>query len=192
MIHITTSAQQHFSNLLVHQEPGTQIRVFAINPGTSNAECGISYCPSNAIEVTDTELKYEKFLVYVDKLSLPYLQDAEIDFITDKLGSQLTLKAPNAKKLNIVNDDAPLIDRIEYFLQSNINPQLESHGGQVKLIELTDDMLAVLQFGGGCNGCAMVDYTLKEVVETKLLETFSELKGICDLTEHKHGEHSYY
>ncbi|CAJ0994916.1 Fe/S biogenesis protein NfuA [Sodalis praecaptivus] len=191
MIRITDAAQKHFAKLLSNQEPGTQIRVFVINPGTPNAECGVSYCPPDAVEATDTELKFDRISAYVDELSAPYLQDAEIDFVTDKLGSQLTLKAPNAK-MRKVSDDAPLIERVEYLLQSQINPQLAGHGGQVTLMEITDDMLAIFQFGGGCNGCSMVDYTLKEGIEKELLEKFPELKGVRDLTEHQRGEHSYY
>lgn len=87
-------------------------------------------------------------------------EDAEIDFVTDQLGSQLTLKTPNAK-MRKVSDDAPLMERVEYLLQSQINPQLAGHGGRVTLMEITDDGTAILQFGGGCNGCSMVDVTLK-------------------------------
>ena len=191
MIRITDAAQEHFAKLLANQEPGTQIRVFVINPGTPTAECGVSYCPPDAVEATDTELKFDKINAYVDELSAPYLVDAEIDFVTDKLGSQLTLKAPNAK-MRKVSEDAPLIERVEYVLQSQINPQLAGHGGQVSLMEITDDHLAILQFGGGCNGCSMVDYTLKEGIEKELLEKFPELKGVRDLTEHQRGEHSFY
>ena len=61
-----------------------------------------------------------------------------------------------------VADDAPLIERVEYVIQTQINPQLASHGGKITLIEITDDGYAVLQFGGGCNGCSMVDVTLKD------------------------------
>jgi len=191
MIRITDAAQEHFAKLLANQEAGTQIRVFVINPGTPTAECGVSYCPPDAVEATDTELKFDKINAYVDELSAPYLVDAEIDFVTDKLGSQLTLKAPNAK-MRKVSEDAPLIERVEYVLQSQINPQLAGHGGQVSLMEITDDNLAILQFGGGCNGCSMVDYTLKEGIEKELLEKFPELKGVRDLTEHQRGEHSFY
>jgi len=191
MIRITDAAQEHFAKLLANQEAGTQIRVFVINPGTPTAECGVSYCPPDAVEATDTELKFDKINAYVDELSAPYLVDAEIDFVTDKLGSQLTLKAPNAK-MRKVSEDAPLIERVEYVLQSQINPQLAGHGGQVSLMEITDDHLAILQFGGGCNGCSMVDYTLKEGIEKELLEKFPELKGVRDLTEHQRGEHSFY
>lgn len=192
MINITEAAQAHFAKLLENQEPGTQIRVFVINPGTPSAECGVSYCPPDAVEATDQELKFERLSAYVDEISAPFLDDAEIDFVTDQLGSQLTLKAPNAK-MRKVSDDAPLIERVEYVLQSQINPQLASHGGRVSLMEITDDGFAILQFGGGCNGCSMVDVTLKEGIEKELLKVFEgELKGVKDLTEHQRGEHSFY
>ncbi|GKX50744.1 Fe-S biogenesis protein NfuA [Budvicia aquatica] len=191
MIKITDSAQSHFKKLLANQEEGTQIRVFVINPGTPTAECGVSYCPPDAVEASDTELKFEQLSAFVDEVSAPYLEDAEIDFVTDQLGAQLTLKAPNAK-MRKVDDDAPLIERVEYVLQSQINPQLAGHGGRVSLMEITGEGYAILQFGGGCNGCSMVDYTLKEGIEKELLQKFPELKGVKDLTEHQSGEHSYY
>jgi len=192
MINITEAAQAHFAKLLANQEPGTQIRVFVINPGTPSAECGVSYCPPDAIEATDIELKFDKLSAYIDEISAPFLQEAEIDFVTDQLGSQLTLKAPNAK-MRTVADDAPLIERVEYVIQSQINPQLAGHGGRVSLMEITDDGYAILQFGGGCNGCSMVDITLKEGIEKQLLNMFpDELKGVKDLTEHQRGDHSYY
>ncbi|CBJ79294.1 Fe-S biogenesis protein NfuA [Xenorhabdus bovienii] len=191
MINITEAAQAHFAKLLASQEPGTQIRVFVINPGTPTAECGVSYCPPDAVEATDTELKFDQISAYVDEISAPFLAEAVIDFVTDQLGSQLTLKAPNAK-MRKVTDDAPLIERVEYVLQSQINPQLAGHGGRVSLMEITDAGYAILQFGGGCNGCSMVDVTLKEGIEKELLNMFPELKGVRDLTEHQRGEHSYY
>lgn len=190
-ISISEAAQAHFRKLLDQQEEGTHIRIFVVNPGTPGAECGVSYCPPNAVEATDTEFKYNTFSAFVDEISLPFLDEAEIDYVTEELGAQLTLKAPNAK-MRKVADDAPLIERVEYVIQTQINPQLASHGGRITLIEITDDGYAVLQFGGGCNGCSMVDVTLKDGVERQLTELFPELKGAKDVTEHQRGEHSYY
>ncbi|MGL4223712.1 Fe-S biogenesis protein NfuA [Vibrio sp. HDW18] len=191
-ITITESAQSHFAKLLAQQPEGTNIRVFVVNPGTQNAECGVSYCPPEAVEATDTELTFTNFSAYVDELSLPFLEDAVIDFVTDKIGSQLTLKAPNAK-MRKVADDASLIERVEYALQTQVNPQLAGHGGHVSLISISDDGVALVQFGGGCNGCSMVDVTLKDGIEKELLAQFAgELTAVRDSTEHDRGEHSYY
>lgn len=193
MIAISAEAQGHFAKLLANKPQGTCIRVFVLNPGTAQAECGVSYCEPEAIAEDDQHLPQEAgFTVVVDPQSAPFLLDASIDFVTDKLGSQLTLKAPNAK-VRKVEQNAPLDERVEYVLNAQINPQLASHGGKVTLIELTQDGLAILQFGGGCNGCAMVDVTLKEGIEKELLEKFpGELTGVRDVTEHRRGDHSYY
>lgn len=191
MITITESAQHHFKKLLSNQAEGTQIRVFVMNPGTFQAECGVSYCPADSIEEQDTCQEFDGFNVYMDEASLPFLDEAVIDFITDELGSQLTLKAPNAK-MKKVADDAPLIERINYVLQADVNPQLANHGGFVSLVELTEDNYVILQFGGGCNGCSMIDVTLKEGIEKQLLAQFPEIKGVKDLTDHQAGDHSYY
>ncbi len=191
-ITITESAQSHFAKLLSQQPEGTNIRVFVVNPGTQNAECGVSYCPPEAVEATDTEIPFNEFSAYVDELSLPFLEDALIDFVTDKMGSQLTLKAPNAK-MRKVADDASLIERVEYAIQSQVNPQLAGHGGHVSLVEITDEGVAIVAFGGGCNGCSMVDVTLKEGIEKELLAQFEgELTAVRDATEHDRGDHSYY
>lgn len=192
MISISTTAQAHFGELLSQQPEGTCIRVFVVNPGMANAECGVSYCPPDSIETSDTKLPFDGFDAVVDQQSAPFLEAAEIDFVEQELGSQLTLKAPNAKARKVA-DDAPLIERVDYMIHTEINPQLASHGGQVMVSEITDDGYAVLQFGGGCNGCSMVDVTLKEGIEKQLLEQFPrELVGVRDVTEHTHGEHSYY
>lgn len=192
MISISESAQAHFRELLSNQDEGTSIRVFVVNPGRPNAECGVSYCPADSVEDNDIRLPFEGFDAVVDEESAPFLEAAEIDFVQQELGSQLTLKAPNAKAKK-VDDDAPLIERVDYVIQNQINPQLASHGGQVMISEITNDGVAILQFGGGCNGCSMVDVTLKDGIEKQLLDLFpNELSGVRDITEHQRGEHSYY
>ncbi len=191
MITISDTAQAHFVTLLADQPDGTHIRVFVISPGTATAECGVSYCPPDAVEADDMEFEFTGFSAMVDGKSAPFLEEATIDFVTDQLGSQLTLKAPNAK-MRKVSSDASLNERIEYVIQSEINPQLASHGGNIVLIEVTEEGVAVLQFGGGCNGCSMVDVTLKNGIEKQLLDLFpDELTGVQDVTEHQAGDHSY-
>ena len=193
MINISTEAQKHFQKLLADQDdPETGIRVFVVNPGTPNAECGVSYCPPSSVEDSDTKLPFDGFTAFVDEESAPFLEDAEIDYVKEGIEYQLTLKAPNAK-VRQVSDDAPLPDRVNYVLQSEVNPQLAAHGGMVNLVEITDSGIAVLQFGGGCQGCGMVDFTLKEGIETNLLEKFAgELTGVRDVTEHEAGENPYF
>ena len=191
MIRISESAQSHFAKLLADQADGTNIRVFVVNPGTAQAECGVSYCPADAVEESDIRLPFNGFDAVVDEESAPFLEEADIDFVTDKMGSQLTLKAPNAKARKL-RDDASLEERVEHMLVTEVNPQLANHGGQVSLVEITSEGVAVLQFGGGCNGCSMIDVTLKDGIEKEMIAKFDEITGVRDITEHSRGEHSYY
>ena len=50
----------------------------------------------------------------------------------------------------------------------------------------------MLRFGGGCQGCAAVDLTLKEGVEKNLLEKIPELKGVRDATDHSDSTNAYF
>ena len=73
-----------------------------------------------------------------------------------------------------------------------IRDRLESHGGEVSLVKFTAASEAVLQFGGGCQGCGMVDLTLKDGVEKSLIEQVSEIKKVIDVTDHTYRENAYY
>ena len=107
------------------------------------------------------------------------------------MGGQLTIKAPNARTPQ-VGEDASIEDRINYVLYNEVNPALAAHGGEVSLIEVTEDEYAILQFGGGCQGCGMVDATLKDGVEKTLLEQLPQLKGVKDITDHTDRSQAYY
>ena len=59
-------------------------------------------------------------------------------------------------------------------------------------MEVVDESVAVLQFGGGCQGCGMVDLTLKEGVEKTLLDQLPQLTAVKDVTDHSVKENAYY
>ena len=49
----------------------------------------------------------------------------------------------------------------------------------------------VLQFGGGCKGCSMIDLTLKQSIEKSLRNKFSEIVLIKDATNHAEGKNPF-
>ena len=136
-------------------------------------------------------MDYGNLKAWFEGRSLPFLDDALVDYASDRMGGQLTIKAPNAK-MPRVDDDSPIEDRINYILYNEVNPSLASHGGEVSLIEVTDDQFAILRFGGGCQGCSAVDVTLKDGVEKTLLEQIPQLAGVRDMTDHSDRSQSYY
>ena len=191
-ITITDAAHDYLAELLSKQDtPGIGIRIFITQPGTPYAETCIAYCKPGEQKPEDTPHGLASFTAWIDAVSEPFLEDAIVDYATDRMGGQLTIKAPNAK-VPMVNEDSPLNERINYYLQTEINPGLASHGGQVSLVDVVEEGIAVLRFGGGCQGCGQAEYTLKEGIEKTLLERIPELKGVRDVTDHSNRENAYY
>ena len=192
MIEITESAQGYLRELLEKQEDANVgIRIFITDPGTASAETCIAYCRPGEEQDDDMRVEYEGFGGWIEARSLPFLDEALVDYAKDRMGGQLTIKAPNSK-VPKVSDDSPLEDRINYLLHSQVNPSLAAHGGMVSLVEIVEDDVAVLQFGGGCQGCGMVDTTLKDGVEKTLLEQLPQLSAVRDVTDHTNRENAYF
>ena len=192
IITITKTAEDYLAKLISEKnEPGTAVRVFITDPGTPHAETCLAYCKPDELTPSDDLISLPTLSVYVEERSIPFLEDSEVNYDIDNFGGQLTIKAPNARLPNI-SPDSPLEDRVNYVIYNEINPMLESHGGVVSLKEITEDKYAILQFGGGCQGCSMVDVTLKDGVEKTLLESMPELAGVRDMTDHTMDENAFY
>ncbi len=183
IINITKSAEEYLAKLIQDKnETDLSIRIFISDPGTPKAETCLAYCKPEEAMPDDMILNLDLINVNIEKRSIPFLKDCEVNFDNDTFGGQLTIKAPNARLPNI-SPDSPVEDRINYVIYNEINPMLESHGGEVSLVEFNDENIAVLQFGGGCQGCGMVDVTLKDGIEKTLIDQIPEVKAVKDLTE---------
>jgi len=192
IINITESAEKYLAKLLKDKkETDIAVRIFISDPGTPRAETCLAYCKPDEAEQDDIILNLKLITVHVEKRSVPFLVDSEVNFDNDTFGGQLTIKAPNARLPNI-SPNSPPEDRINYVIYNEINPMLESHGGEVSLLEFTKNGEAILQFGGGCQGCGMVDVTLKDGIEKTLLEQIPELKSVKDSTDHSLDDNAYY
>lgn len=192
LIEITEPAQEYLCDLLAKQDcEGIAIRVFVLDGGTPKAETCLAFCRPGEEQPDDLIHEYEGFRAYIEKQSEQYLEDSVVDFQKDSMGGQLTIKAPNSRMPQI-HEDSPLEDRVNYILFNQINPGLASHGGVVSLESLTEDNVAVLRFGGGCQGCGMVDATLKHGVEKTLMEQLPQLSAVHDVTDHTMRENAYF
>lgn len=191
-ITITDAAQDYLRDLLAKQQSaGMGVRIFVEKPGTPYAECCMAYCAAGESEPTDEKIVHDNLTAYIEAASIPYLEDAVIDYAKDRLGGQLTFRAPKSK-VPQVSEHSSIEERINHILYSEINPQLASHGGNVQLQEMAEEnTVAILKFGGGCQGCGMVDITLKQGIEKTLLERVPELKRVTDVTDHTVKENAY-
>ena len=192
MVSITEYAQEYLAELLEKQNvEGIAVRVFILDAGTPRAETCISFCRPGEEKADDEVKQYKGFKAFIDQHSIPFLEDAVVDFQKDSMGGQLTIKAPNSRMPKLT-EDSPLEDRVNYILYNEINPGLAAHGGHVTLEEIFEESVAVLRFGGGCQGCGMVDVTLKDGVEKTLMSQIPQLTEVRDVTDHSIKENAYY
>tara|TARA_B100000989_G_scaffold90848_1_gene65720 strand:+ start:130 stop:714 length:585 start_codon:yes stop_codon:yes gene_type:complete len=190
-VEITESAVNYLKDLLESQEEPTNIKIFVSDPGTMKAETCIVYCKVGEEEEDDILMDIKDINVFLENESISFLDDCKVDYHPDKFGGQLTIRAPNAK-IPSLSKDSSIEEKINYYLYSEINPSLASHGGEVSLVEVIDSSKAVLKFGGGCQGCGMVDLTLKNGVEKTLKDNIPEISEIIDSTDHSFKDNAFY
>ena len=144
---------------------------------------------SRFLNLGGSEITYPNLFNKVDVvlLSLPSLKAYK-----NVLENLKKLGKHTSNKIILDMNTISIEDKINYYLYSEVNPSLASHGGEVHLVEVIENSKAVLRFGGGCQGCGMVDLTLRDGVEKTLKDNIPELTEIVDSTDHSQRENAYY
>ena len=123
--------------------------------------------------------------VVVDPTSAADLAGARIELDNAVTGGGLRVENPNEGWQD------PIARAVQEVLDRQINPGVGSHGGMVSLVDVKDGT-AFMRFGGGCQGCAAVDVTLKQGVETAIRAAVPSIQAIVDVTDHDAGVNPYY
>tara|TARA_R110001592_G_scaffold4998_1_gene27443 strand:+ start:2131 stop:2367 length:237 start_codon:yes stop_codon:yes gene_type:complete len=70
-----------------------------------------------------------------------------------------------------------MIERVEAALEK-IRPFLKADGGDVKVLEITDEMIVRLELLGACESCPMSHMTMKAGIEEAIMRDIPEIKGV--------------
>ncbi|MCB9000171.1 MAG: NifU family protein [Bacteroidales bacterium] len=70
-----------------------------------------------------------------------------------------------------------IIEKVNLAL-GKIRPYLNADGGDVSLIEVSDDMVVKVKFSGACDGCPYSVMTLKAGVEEAIRKELPEVKDV--------------
>jgi Fe-S cluster biogenesis protein NfuA len=70
-----------------------------------------------------------------------------------------------------------LHDKVEAAL-NNIRPFLQSDGGNIELLEITEDLVAKVKLLGNCDGCKMSASTMKAGVESTIKNFVPEIVSV--------------
>ena len=189
MITVTEIAKKKLQEAIAAESrQGHGLRVVVNNAGTDQPEFALNFVAPDEVREDDQIDDVGEFKVYMDPQSAKHLEDATIDFIDDLTESGFKVDAPNA---GIPRPSGPVAEAVQTVLQEKINPAIAAHGGQVSLVAVEDDT-AYLRFGGGCQGCGMVNVTLKQGVEKTLFEDVPQITKVMDVTDHAAGTNPYY
>ena len=191
MIDISENAQGYFLRLLQSQGgDAVGIRLSAVHPGTPRADARLEFCDGGDLLGDEWAIDCAGFTLYVDAPSAPFLEAATIDYVDNATGGQLTIRAPRIKGEEPA-EGASLVERVQWLIETEINPQLASHKGRVALDSIDADGVVYLRFGGGCHGCGMADVTLKQGIEKSLVEKVPGVTAVRDATDHSTGSAPY-
>ena len=77
--------------------------------------------------------------------------------------------------MNMATPD--LQTRVETTLEE-LRPYLKADGGDIRLVEITEELVVRIELLGACADCSMINMTLKGGVESALKKAAPELKAI--------------
>ncbi|HEY6867373.1 MAG TPA: iron-sulfur cluster assembly accessory protein [Candidatus Eisenbacteria bacterium] len=186
MITVTESARAKIVELLKAQgREGLLLRAAVAGRGPGGFQYRLGFVGDEERRSDDRVVDAGGFRILVDAESVPNLEGASIDYVDGPQGSGFKIENPNP----LWKDPTAL--RIQQVLDDEINPAVATHGGWVTLLDVKDDV-AYIQLGGGCQGCGMVDVTLKQGIEVRIREAVPSIKEIIDSTDHAGGKNPYY
>jgi Fe/S biogenesis protein NfuA len=134
---------------------------------------------------TDLRIETSELGLLVEPGSAANLDGAVIDLDPSALGGALRIDNPNEGWRD------PVAARIQEVLDRQINPSVAAHGGVVDLLEVRGGA-AYVQLGGGCQGCAQVDVTLRQGIEVAIKAAVPQIVEVIDVTDHAAGTNPYF
>ena len=76
-----------------------------------------------------------------------------------------------------IDTSGPLFDKVQAALEQ-IRPALQADGGDVGLVEIEDEAIAIVEMFGKCVGCPMSEITVRHGIEAHLRATVPQIMGV--------------
>jgi len=187
MLTITDKAQEMLDQFAESADEGVELilRVEIVGRGPKGFQYDLQFVGREDGRENDIELDVDGVPVLVAARSAQYLEGTTLDYKETLMGGGFSFDNPNPLWVD------ELSKAVAEIIASEVNPVVASHGGHVDLIGV-DDGKAIIAFGGGCQGCGMVDVTLKQGVEVMIKDNVPEISEVIDATDHAAGTNPFY
>jgi Fe-S cluster biogenesis protein NfuA len=87
------------------------------------------------------------------------------------------LKQVNNLKINKMADQKIIKEKVVKAL-NRVRPYLQNDGGDIDLVEITDDLTVKVKLTGACHGCPFALQTLKAGVEQAIMQEVPEITKV--------------
>ena len=187
MLTITDKAQEMLDQFAESADEGVELilRVEIVGRGPKGFQYDLQFVGREDGKEDDIELDVDGLPVLVAARSAQYLEGTTLDYKETLMGGGFSFENPNPLWVD------ELSKAVAEIIASEVNPVVASHGGHVDLIGV-DDGKAIIAFGGGCQGCGMVDVTLKRGVEVMIKDNVPGISEVIDATDHAAGTNPFY
>lgn len=186
MITLTESARNQINSLLAtRSQPDLALRVAIAGRRAGQFMYHLGFIGPDGRSADDIVVEDGDLAIVIDHDSAEQLKGSTMDFIELNGQTGFTVNNPNP----VWTDSTE--QAIQTLLDEEINPGLGMHGGLVSLVEVKDNV-AYVAFGGGCQGCGLVDVTLKQGVEVRIKDAVPGIERVVDITDHGSGQNPYH
>ena len=76
-----------------------------------------------------------------------------------------------------IDTSGPLYERVAEAIEQ-IRPHIQADGGDVRLVEIEDESIAIVELLGACVGCPMSQITVRHGIEGTLRVLVPEIMGV--------------
>jgi Fe/S biogenesis protein NfuA len=199
MIEITAAARsriQEFVTAEIVRDPALRITLDASNPSPLARSYAISLVDKEDRAKTEIAINIDGIRVFLNLDTSNLLSGAVIDWVEAEENPGFRVYDPRARPApkpepSELRISGPLAERVQQVIDEVINPGIAAHGGFVEMVDVSDDSLYI-RMGGGCQGCAASQATLRMGIERMVREQVPEIANIIDVTDHEAGANPYY
>jgi Fe/S biogenesis protein NfuA len=159
--------------------------------------CSLSLKPLDAAAHRDVVLRHRDLPIVIRARDFRKVRGATIDWLEDpSRPSGLSVDNPNRPSPALGGPPpsgltGDVAQRVTQVLTQHVNPAIAAHGGRAELVAIEGDTVR-LRLSGGCQGCAVASVTLRQGIETALVQAVPEITRVVDVTDHQSGTNPYF